>query len=102
MATKTINSRLINKHDIESNWLKAENFIPLQGEIIIYDKDENTNYTRVKVGDGITNINDLSFINVDYTKLEKYDYYGDGDIEITSPQCFTYNINEDNTITITG
>lgn len=28
MAEKILNSRVINKHDIESNWLKAANFIP--------------------------------------------------------------------------
>ena len=29
---KEIKGRLVNKHDIEENWLKAENFTPLAGE----------------------------------------------------------------------
>lgn len=62
MAQKNINARFQNKHDVEANWLNVENFIPLQGEIIIYDIDENYNYERVKIGDGIKNINALPFI----------------------------------------
>ena len=45
-TTKKIQSRIAQKHDLEVNWLKAENFVPMQGEIIIYDievdKDGNT------------------------------------------------------------
>lgn len=62
MAEKIINGRIINKHDIEANWLKAENFIPKQGEIIIYDIDDNYNYTRIKIGDGKTLVNLLPFM----------------------------------------
>ena len=58
---KKINSRLQNKHDIETNWLKATTFIPKQGELIIYDIDENYNYERVKVGDGVNTVNSLPF-----------------------------------------
>ena len=61
MNEKTIKTRLINKHDTESNWLKAENFVPLKGEFIIYDNDENNTYTRIKIGDGISKVNELPF-----------------------------------------
>ena len=30
------NYRIAQKHDVESNWQKAKNFIPLAGEIIVY------------------------------------------------------------------
>ena len=63
MADKTLNGRIIHKHDTEVNWVKAENFIPKQGEIIIYDADSNYNYERIKIGDGTTNVNNLPFIN---------------------------------------
>ena len=46
--------RISHKHDIEANWNKAVNFIPLDGELIIYDPDENYDYTRIKFGDGKT------------------------------------------------
>lgn len=62
MAEKILNSRVINKHDIESNWLKAVNFIPKQGEIIIYDIDTVYSYMRMKIGDGVTLVNDLPFM----------------------------------------
>lgn len=59
---KNINSRIQHKHDVEVNWLKATNFIPKIGEIIIYDPDENYSFSRVKVGDGVTNVNNLPLI----------------------------------------
>ena len=58
---KTQNRRIINKHDIEANWKKATKFIPYNGELIVYDKDEIHNYSRFKFGDGITPVNDLPF-----------------------------------------
>ena len=61
MSEKNINTRIIHKHDTEINWSKATNFKPKQGEIIIYDKDDNYNYERIKVGDGVTLVNNLPF-----------------------------------------
>ena len=59
---KIIDSRIQHKHDIAVNWDKATNFIPKVGEIIIYDPDENYNYSRIKIGDGIRVVNDLEFL----------------------------------------
>lgn len=61
MAEKSIRSRIVHKHDTEAHWLLAENFIPKQGEIIVYDIDDNYTYERFKIGDGITLVNNLSF-----------------------------------------
>lgn len=61
MSEKNMNTRIIHKHDIEANWEKAINFIPKQGEIIIYDVDTNYNYERFKIGDGVTTVNNLLF-----------------------------------------
>ena len=58
---KTINTRIQHKHDIESNWNRATEFIPMQGEIIIYDADESYSYERFKIGDGKTLIINLPF-----------------------------------------
>lgn len=63
MAEKTINSRIIHKHDIEANWSKTVNFIPQQGELIVYDIDENYDYERFKIGDGETLVSALPFTN---------------------------------------
>lgn len=59
---KEVKARMQQKHDIEANWLKAVDFIPLAGEIIVYDADENFNQVRFKIGDGETNVNDLPFV----------------------------------------
>lgn len=61
VSEKIFNTRIVHKHDTEANWNKAVNFIPKAGELIVYDTDENYNYTRTKVGDGISNINALPF-----------------------------------------
>lgn len=59
---KNMNTRIQHKHDIEVNWEKAINFIPKKGELIVYDPDENYNYSRVKIGDEISTANELPFI----------------------------------------
>lgn len=61
MSEKTLKTRIIHKHDIEDNWLKATSFIPKQGELIIYDIDDAHQYERFKIGDGVKNVNDLPF-----------------------------------------
>ena len=59
---KNMNARIQHKHDIEANWNKALNFIPKIGEIIIYDIDDNYNYSRFKIGDGVRTVNNLEFL----------------------------------------
>lgn len=72
MATdKIISSRIQQKHDIEANWEKAINFIPKVGEIIVYDPDDSHVYSRIKIGDGVTSINNLKF-NLDGYATEGY------------------------------
>lgn len=65
MAEKTIKSRIVHKHDSETNWNRATNFVPKQGELIIYDIDTNHSYARVKIGDGTTNVSLLPFFDID-------------------------------------
>lgn len=57
---KTFKGRIQNKHDTSVNWLTASNngFIPLDGEIIIYD-----DLNRIKIGDGSTKVDELPFID---------------------------------------
>lgn len=63
MAEKTLNSRVIHKHDTEVNWSNTTNFIPKIGEIIVYDPDENHAAARVKIGDGVKTVIQLAFID---------------------------------------
>lgn len=76
---KQINVRLIQKSGFESEWLNVANFIPIDGEFIVYkaeadqlgnlftnvelpaDRTAPYTYARFKVGDGITPVNDLPF-----------------------------------------
>ena len=64
MSEKILSTRIINKHDLEANWSSAS-FIPKQGEIIVYDTDDNYAYERAKIGDGINDANNLPFIGDD-------------------------------------
>jgi hypothetical protein len=69
---KDINARIVHKHDLEKNWDNASNFIPKQGELIIYDREfsiddlpltrsELITYERFKIGDGSTLVGKLPF-----------------------------------------
>lgn len=61
MMQKEFASRVVHKHDIETNWNKATNFIPKQGEMIVYDIDDLHDYERIKIGDGVTKVTELPF-----------------------------------------
>ena len=63
--TKELFTRIQHKHDIEANWIKAVNFTPLNGEIIVYDKDDEHDYVRIKIGDNKTLVSALPFITKD-------------------------------------
>lgn len=70
MAEKNIFGRFIQKHDIEANWQKATNFVPKLGEMIVYDPDDNFDYSRVKIGDGERTVNQLPFIGATDTTMK--------------------------------
>ena len=60
--TNVFNSRIRLKMDTEANW-NDHPIVPLAGELIIYSADTNHNYSRLKVGDGVTNVTALPFID---------------------------------------
>lgn len=63
LAEKNIKTRMQQKHDVEANWVNVDDdFIPLAGEIIIYDADESNLKPRIKIGDGTTILSELDFI----------------------------------------
>ena len=61
MIEKKVKMRQQQKHDTEANWQKASAFIPMQGELIVYDVDADHKYARLKIGDGVTPVNELPF-----------------------------------------
>lgn len=75
MAEKNIKTRIINKHETEDNWNLAANFIPKQGEFIVYDKDSTYDYERFKIGDGETDVKSLPFVtdNLELTAIPDID-----------------------------
>ncbi len=86
--TNTIKTRIQLKSDTEANWNKAgpkENsngFIPLNGELIIYSADEAHPFSRLKIGDGKTNVVNLPFVdagtlNGNETEIVKKDKFSD-------------------------
>lgn len=68
-ANNTIKTRIQLKSDTEANWNKAgpkegsNGFVPLAGELIVYTPDATHPFSRLKVGNGSTNIVDLPFID---------------------------------------
>ena len=69
-SIKTLQTRIIHKHDTEENWKKATNFIPKQGELIVYDIDSTYTYERIKMGDGKTLVSNLPFVLNSITDTE--------------------------------
>lgn len=63
MAEKRLNTRIVHKHAVEADWLKATGFIPMAGELIVYDADADYSYERIKIGDGTSNVNSLPFVD---------------------------------------
>ncbi len=74
----TINSRIKIKHDTTENWNNARGFIPLSGELIVYDDYETKTYTvqeygetvtktvnipNIKIGTGNAYVQDLAFVD---------------------------------------
>lgn len=65
MANKTFQGRIVQKHDTKANWDKATNFVPLKGEIIIYD-----DLNKIKIGDGTTTVVNLPYsTTINYNDL---------------------------------
>lgn len=63
MAEKRLNTRIIHKHATAADWVKATGFIPMAGELIVYDIDADYDYERIKIGDGENNVNSLPFVD---------------------------------------
>lgn len=59
----TLSTRIQLKSDTEANWNLVPDFIPLAGELIIYTSDSTHPYSRLKVGNGSTNIINLPFVD---------------------------------------
>jgi hypothetical protein len=83
MSIQTIRGRVQNKHNTETEWLKsvykngdknqgkvANPFIPLAGELIIYDPSSGSGPRRIKFGDGATDVVALPFSSLTPAEVE--------------------------------
>lgn len=103
--TKTIKGRISHKHGTEADWYAAGTaanpFIPLPGELIIYDPDAVYKHPRTKYGDGVTPVHLLPWasgcnesVGLEYTLSEdgiSYSVTGAGtckDIDIIIPKKY--------------
>ena len=95
-ANNTIKTRIQLKSDTEENWKRSvlttdhplglkvsgTSFVPLLGELIVFTADETHPFCRLKVGDGVTNVVSLPFIdagtiNGDEVEIAKFNTYND-------------------------
>ena len=75
-----VDARIRSKHDITAHWNAARGFVPMAGEIIIYDDyqvktwqveeygeivTKTENIPGIKIGDGQAYVQDLPFIDKD-------------------------------------
>ena len=71
MPELKVNTKIINKHSPEKTtttdgvthigW-EDSSYIPLLGELIVYDPDESYSFPRYKIGDGVTLVSSLPFL----------------------------------------
>lgn len=97
--------RIESKHDTTENWNKAEGFIPLPGEIIIYDDYETKTWTveeygqtvtktanipNIKIGTGNAYVQDLAFVD-EKTRDMLIEHINNQDIHTTLQEKLFWN-----------
>ena len=80
--SKTINTRIKQKHATEQEWLEST-LVPLAGEVIVYDATDTTP-AQLKIGDGISAVSALQFLVTYATKLDIENLFGGSTITTTS------------------
>lgn len=90
-------SRISQKHDTETNWNKATNFVPLAGELIVYDTDDTHNVPRVKIGDGNTGLESLPFLGEGNTIFRILNNFPEGSYYPGDPISFSCTLQDNMT-----
>lgn len=100
-----IQARIQSKHDTTANWDAAVGFIPLPGEIIIYDDYETKTYTveeygetvtktvlipNIKIGTGNAYVQDLGFVD-DATRAMLLEHIRNQEIHTTLAEKLFWN-----------
>lgn len=90
MAEKTLNTRVVLKHDSDTNWAitgiagKGANFVPKSGEVIVYEYSDGSR--KFKIGNGKSTAAALPFQNAVGPTGPKGDKGATGAIGPTGPQ----------------
>ena len=75
LPSTTITAIIQQKHDTQANWeVNGANYIPLAGEIIVYDPDDTFTHPRMKIGDGSKTVEELEFIQAGNISVDLTDY----------------------------
>lgn len=93
MSNIQFNTRIAAKHDITANWNTALNFIPLKGEIIVYDdyqQIDGRNIPGIKIGDGLAYVVDLPFV-VDAVQNQIGSHINNNEIHVVGNDRFNWN-----------
>ncbi len=69
---KELKGKIIFKHETEADWEKSE-YIPANGEQVLYDPDNVYRYSRVKYGNGVNMVRDLPFSAIDFISINASD-----------------------------
>lgn len=100
-----IQARIQSKHDTTANWDAAVGFIPLPGEIIIYDDYETKTYTveeygetvtktvlipNIKIGTGNAYVQDLGFVD-DATRAMLLEHIHNQEVHTTLAEKLFWN-----------
>ena len=70
-------ARVSQLHRTEAEWARLPNFIPLAGEIIVFDADSEHKYVRLKIGDGVVQADGV----ISGTKLKDLPFFIDSAID---------------------
>ncbi len=109
----TVDARIKLKHDTTENWNNARGFIPMAGEVIVYDDYEVKTYTveeygeqvtktvkipNIKIGTGNAYVQDLAFVD-EATRELLLDHIRNQEIHTTLQEKLFWNnkINVDDT-----
>ncbi len=99
------NVRIQLKRDTTENWNNARGFIPLPGEVIIYEDYETKTYTveeygetvtktvnipNIKIGTGNAYVQDLAFVD-EKTREILMNHINDNDIHVTLQEKLFWN-----------
>ena len=100
-----MNTRIKLKRDTTQHWNEARGFIPLPGEVIVYDDYETKTYTveeygetvtktvnipNIKIGTGNAYVQDLAFVD-EKTREILMDHIRNQDIHVTLAEKLFWN-----------